>query len=128
MSTPGQHGPEGRLVAGEVVDDPPHLQGVGHDQAVETHLPAQQARQDRGRQRGRQPRRRIQGRHGEMGDHHGHHPGFDGPAKGGELDPLQPLAVGRDDREDAVRIQVRVAVAGEVLGRGDQAVVLAARG
>jgi len=59
-----------------------------------------------------------------VGRHDGADAGGDRLLEGIELDLLQALEVGGDGRKKAVRILGRVAVAGEMLGRGDHPVLL----
>ena len=59
-----------------------------------------------------------------MGRHDRPDAGVDGRLERGELDFLQAFESGIDRRQEAVGILGRVAVAGEVLGRGDHAVIL----
>ena len=93
---------------------------------LEAHLLPEDAGQDRGREGRRQAGRRVEGRDGQMGGHDRPDAGVDGRLEREELDFLQALEIGGDRRQEAVRILGRVAVAGEMLGRGDHAVVLAA--
>ncbi len=70
------------------------------------------------------PGRRVEGRDGQVGAHDGLDPGVDGRLEREELDLLQALEVGLDRGHERVGIHGRVAVAGEMLGRGDHAVLL----
>ena len=56
-----------------------------------------------------------------MARHDAHDPAFDGGLEGDEFERVEPRAVVRKDGEAEVGVRGGVAVAGEVLGRGDNA-------
>ena len=61
-----------------------------------------------------------------MAGHHAHHPAFDSSAEGGELERVEAGPLEGQHRQVAVRIDGRIAVAGEVLGGSEHAALLRA--
>ena len=107
----------------EAFGDAAHLQRVGHHQAFEAQLVAQQVREDGRRKRGGQIGRRQRG-HGDVRGHDGIHARFDGRAERHQFHALQPLAVGVDGGQVHVRIDGRVAVARKMFGGGQHEIAL----
>jgi hypothetical protein len=98
-----------------------HLHRVGDDQAVEART--QQRVQHRVAERGRLlvgiDRRQLDVRH-----HHGGGAGLDARPERRQLDRVETLARMRDDRQPEVRVDVGIAMAREVLKRGEHAAFL----
>ena len=121
---PGFKGQDGGFGAAVVLADGLHDQGIGHHQAGELQLLAQQTGQDGLREGGRL--RVVQGRQAQVGGHHRGHPRGNRPLKGRQLDLIEAFAVVGQFGQLQVRIRAGVAVAGEVFGAGQHALGLAA--
>ena len=97
-----------------------HQHRIGVNHAREAQLAAQQPRHDRHAEGGR-ARRRVEGRHLHVRHHGGAGAGGDAVAERRQLDAVEPGAIVRHRRQAQMRVDSRVAVAGEVLQRGDDA-------
>ena len=123
VSAPARTRADRDLTVAVLVAHALHGQGVGDDDALVAELPAQDAGQDRLAQRGRVAGR-VQRRDHQVPAHDHVGAGPDGRAERWGV-CLLPLRAGvRDDRYAGVAVGGRVAVAGEVLRRGDDPRVL----
>ncbi len=112
-----------RLADAIAVRDRVHVHAVGDDHAVVAELLAQHAGEDRMRHGGRIDG--VQRRIDDVGRHHGRCVGRSNPERG-EFELFEVGARFVDVRQVAVRIDMRVAMAGEVLDAAGHAFALAA--
>ena len=112
-----EHG-EGRIV---VARKATHVHGVGDDEALEAELMTQHVEHDGRRERGRTLRDGVECRCGEVPDHHAADTLGDESAEGHEVDLFELVECARDGCELVVAVERGAAVAGEVLGHGENA-------
>jgi hypothetical protein len=124
---PGLEAPHRRLALAPGAAHAVHEEGVRHHEAVVAQFASEEVAQDGrgegGGRVGRQVRRERGVRH--VGGHHETHPDLHGAGEGHEV-PLQFRAGRVHAREVVVAVGEGAAVAGEVLGAGEDAAALAA--
>ena len=105
-----------------------HGQRVGKDQSLEAQLAGQQVVGDAARQGGGHVLGALDFGHGQMAHHDAVQPRLYHAAEGIELHAVEPLAREAQGGQGLVRVDVRVAMAGEMLAHGQDASVLEAAG
>ena len=102
-----------------------HVQRIGEDQTAEPELLREHMvhRQAEG---ARQPARGVDGRHFEVGHHHGGKTFIHQALEGIELQGIEACPRVCDERQAQVAVHVGIAVPGEVLRRGNDTTVLQA--
>ena len=115
---PRFHGPHSDFFLGIGPGEGAHVECVRHDQSVELH--AFPKKRGDGFFRERHRLVRVEGRYEKVGNHHHSHPVLHRLAEGREFHPVQARPVRPDDRKDRMGILVRVPVAGEMLGAGQE--------
>jgi hypothetical protein len=113
------HGADRRL-ARPCRAHPRHLHGIGHDEAVEAELGAEQVGGHRSGQRRRRVGR-VEGGDRDVPRHHRVDSRRHRAAEGQQLHGVEARAVGGDGDELHVAVERCVAVPREMLGRGEQA-------
>ena len=113
-----------RLRKRPFLQDGGHADGIGNDHAFEAHFAPQKIGEDFGRQGGGELF--VEGRVDRMRRHKGLGARIDARLEGDQLDLAHPLQVPPADVQHVVRVGRRIAAAGEVLDRGDNARVLVA--
>ena len=118
----GFHGHASCLARGVVFGDTLHFHAVGKDQTFVAPLVAHQFFEGFGRERSRE---RVAGecRYVQVCGHDAGGSVFDQGFEGGQFDRIQAIHVVGDQRQVGMRIDLRVAVSGEVFGCADDAAV-----
>ena len=118
----GFHSHTGCLSRRVVFGDASHFHAVGKDQAFVAPLVTYQLFESFGRERSRE---RVAGecRYVQVCGHDTGGSVFDQGFEGGQFDCIQTIHVVGDQRQVGVRIDLRVAVSGEVFGRADDTAV-----
>ena len=117
----GGHGARRGLAGRHQLRHGAHPHRVGEHETVEPQLVAQQALHDARAEGGGRGRRPIERRQLDVGRHYGVRSGGEAGPERDQFDPLESLARVIDDGQPEVGIDVRVAVAREMLDRGEHA-------
>ena len=120
-----EEGPHARLRAVQV-RHAGHVERVGDDQPVEAERVAQDAGEDVGGDGARPELAEVDPGQRDVRRHHDVHARGDRRAERHQLDRVEPRPGRADDGQRQVGVRAGVAVAGEVLGRGEHPVVLEA--
>ena len=121
---PRGDGSDAPLYGAKVAGDGVHLEAIGEDEALEAELLLQEAGDDGTAHRCRH-RLLLEGGEEDVAAHHRLYPVSNRGLEGGEV-LLEVGAVPRYRRQGDMAVEVGIAVAGEVLGRGHHAPLLQA--
>ena len=102
--------------------DASHIQRVGDDETIEAEFIAEQAADNSRRERRRSATFGLERRHGEVPGHDRACSGGKGRAKRRQFHRVEMGAVARDGGQVEMRVDLSIAVAGEMFGRGKRAV------